>query len=189
MMQFLFPVVIGALLLGLLLHWSLRSRSSDQINANPPAEVGASGTLHSEFLPVGLMERILDPIDRDFTHSQATIETIRLLEQERRALAIYWLRHTRHQVRKLMSFHVRSVRRHVDLSPGLEIQLALNYVAFLIAYRLVMGLFYIRNPFHVRRVVNYIAAASMQLCFISERLLLIPGVARSTGIDMPPSGP
>ncbi|MGB6525381.1 MAG: hypothetical protein WBE87_10740, partial [Candidatus Acidiferrales bacterium] len=100
MIQALFSVVIGVLLLGLLLYWALRENTPGSSTGLSPAE--SAKALQQDLPPADLIERILDPRDLDFVSKESASETVRLFERERQALAIAWLRQTRRQVGNLM---------------------------------------------------------------------------------------
>lgn len=169
MIPALFSIVIGLLLLAVLSYWALRGGSSAPVAGSCPADTPHG--LRSELWPTDLIERVLDPRDLAFVRKESSSETVRLFEQERRALAISWLRHTRRQVGHLMSYHAGAVRRNINLRPALEIKLGLHYVRFLAVYQLILGLSYIRGPFQIRPVISYVIKVTTQLHGASDKLL------------------
>ncbi len=183
MIQALFSVVIGVLLLGLLLYWALRESSS--VSSAGFSAANGLKTLQLDFPATDLLERILDPRDLDFVHKESATETVKLFKRERRALAISWLQQTRREVSRLMSYHVAVVRENINLRPALEMKLALQYVRFLVTYELILGVFYIRDPFRVRQAIDYVTGATAQLCSVSEKLL--SSVQFSAGVSVPPA--
>lgn len=181
----LFSIAIGVLLLGFLAYWAFRGSSSVPVPGSSPTDT--SKALRLELPPADLIERVLDPRDLAFVRKESPAETVRLFEQERRALAISWLRHTRRQVGRLMSYHVGAVRQNVNLRPALEIQLGLHYVRFLVVYGLILGLSYIRGPFQIRLMMGYVVGVTTQLRGVSDKLL---GAAQfSTPASAPPPTP
>ena len=182
MIPALFSIVIGVVLLGFLTYWAFRGSSSASRAGFSLAD--ASKALRLELPPADLIERVLDPRDLAFVRKESPAETVRLFEQERRALTISWLRHTRRQVGRLMSYHVGAVRQNINLQPALEIKLGLHYVRFLVAYELILGLSYIRGPFQVRPMMGYVVGVTTQLRGVSDKLL---GAAQfSTPASAPP---
>lgn len=178
----LFSIVVGVLLLGILAYWAFRRPWSASESQSSPADT--SKTLWLELPPADLIERVLDPRDLAFVRKESPAETVRLFEQERRALAISWLRHTRRQVGRLMSYHVGAVRQNINLQPALEIRLGLHYVRFLVVYELILGLSYIRGPFQIRPMMGYVVGVTTQLRGVSDKLL---GLAQfSTRASAPP---
>lgn len=169
MIPALFSIVVGVLLLGILAYW-LFSERSFATDARP-STADTSKALRLELPSADLIERVLDPRDLAFVRKESPTETLRLFEQERRALAISWLRHTRRQVGQLMSYHAAAVRENINLRPALEIKLGLHYVRFLVLCELILGLSYIRGPFQIRLMMGYVVGVTAQLCGVSDKLL------------------
>jgi hypothetical protein len=165
----LFSIVVGVLLLALLTHWAFGRSSSAPVAGSSPAD--ASQGLRLELCPTDFIERVLDPRDLAFVRKESPSETVRLFEQERRALAISWLRYTRRQVRQLMSCHAGAVRQNINLRPALEIELGLHYVRFLVVCQLILGLSYVRGPFQIRPIMGYVVRVTTQLRGVSDKLL------------------
>jgi hypothetical protein len=171
--QILLPVIIGFLLFGILLYWFLQGDASGKSRLDFSGAHNALSSLQMRFLPVDLVDRILNYQDMVFVQAQGDPGLMNLLNAERRGVAIFWLRRTREQVRLLMSFHVRSARRDAKLGLALEIKLALHYFVFLMAYNALFALIRLRGPFHARRVAGFITAAVAQFCAISQQALTI----------------
>lgn len=169
MIPALFSIGIGVLLLGFLTYWALSGNASAPVAGSSLANT--SKALQLELPPADLIERVLDPRDLAFVRKESPPETVRLFERERRALAISWLRRTRRQVGHLMSYHAGAVRQDIHLRPALEIKLGLHYVRFLVAYELILGLSYIRGPFQIRQMMDYVVGVSTQLRGVSDKLM------------------
>lgn len=169
MIPALFSIVAGGLLLVILAHWAFRRAWSASESISSGAD--ASKSFRLELPPADLIERVLDPRDLTFVRKESPAETVRLFERDRRALAISWLRHTRWQVGRLMSYHVGAVRQNTNLRPALEIKLGLHYVRFLVVYELIVGLSYIRGPFQIRPMMGYVVGVTTQLRGVSDKLL------------------
>lgn len=171
MIQAIFSLVIAVLLLGLMLYWLLQADSSRKVDV---AEArNTLSHLQSKFLPVTLVDRILDYKDFAFVSAQREPRILHLLEAERRAIAKYWLGHTRLQVKMLMTFHVKSARYNPKLTVPLELRLALNYFAFLIACDAFQGLIWLRGPFYAPRAARFTMTVAARFCALSERILSI----------------
>jgi hypothetical protein len=171
MTQVILSLMIGILLLALMLYWLLQRDSSTQINL---AEArSALGSLQSKFLPVGLVDRILDHDDFVFVDSQKDPRLVQLLETERKAIAMYWLRHTREQVKLLMSFYVKSARHHARLAATLELKLALNFMAFLMVCDALRSAIWLRGPFHAPKIAQCTMLVVTRFCAASDRILTV----------------
>lgn len=171
MTQIIFPLIIGFLLLGAMVYWFLQEDRSHKIELWEARD--ALGQLRSNFLPANLVDRIFDDRDFVFVRKQKEPGVARLLEAERKAIAIYWLCHTRRQIRRLMSFYVKSARHSARLSVALELRMAFRYFAFLASCNALLGLIWLRGPFHARQVARRTVAVATRFYTASERLLTL----------------
>jgi hypothetical protein len=183
MNQLVLFLAVGMLLLALLLFWGLRTRAS---GVNDRALSDAEQTLADLELeppPRALAERIFASQDWDFVCSQAPLQTQRMFLKERGALALTWLRQTRKRATRLMDFHRRAVRRSTNLRPGVEVRLAANYVLFIIVCEILLGLIWLRGPFHARRMASYAIRVAEGLWLASGQLLAELDPACLKGIE------
>lgn len=187
MIQIILPVIIGFLLLGILFYWFLQADSSDRDGLGFSEAHHALSSLQTRFLPVNLVDRIVNYEDMVFVQRQGDPGLIKLLSAERRGVAIHWLRRTREQVRLLMSFHVQSARRNANLGLALEIKLAVHYFVFLLAYNALFGLIQLGGPFRARRVAGFITPAVTEFCSISQQALTIADAGRAKFPEAPES--
>jgi hypothetical protein len=178
MIQVILSLTIGALLLGLMLYWLLQGDSSAKVNL--PEARSALGSLQSKFLPEGLVDRILDHDDFAFVDSQNDRQLGQLFEAERKAIAMYWLRHTREQVKVLMTFYVKSARHSTRLAAALELRLAFNYVAFLVACDAMRSVIWLRGPFYAPKVARCTMVIATRFCAASDRILTVAEASRSS---------
>ncbi|HEV3513579.1 MAG TPA: hypothetical protein VGS05_17850 [Candidatus Sulfotelmatobacter sp.] len=171
MTQIIVSVAIGSLLLGIAVYWFLQADASPKVHLSDARE--ALGCLQSTFLPVSVVDRVLDYNDFVFVRRQKEPGILRTLETERRAIAMYWVRHTRQQMRLLMSFYVKSARRSSGLSAALELKLALNYLVFLAACNAFLGLIWLRGPFHAQKVARRTRTVAARFCAVSEKVVAL----------------
>jgi len=164
-------VGIGLLLLILLVLWVQRSGRSVAGAPELPEAREALTSLQLNLPPRELVERIFAVQDWDFVSSQTLPPIRRVFLQGRRAVALSWLARTRKQAARLMNFHVRAVRRNANLSPAVEIRLAINYLLFLLVCQVLLGFIWVGGPFRARRMVGYTLGAAEQLWLISGQLL------------------
>lgn len=171
-----FSLALGVLLLGLMLYWWLHGEPSKAPDISTARD--ALGSLQNRFLPVGLAARIFDQKDLDYVRSLEEPYITGLLESERKSIALYWLRHTRRQVKTVMGFHVRSARHNSRLAISLEMKLALDYFAFLFVCDVLCGLIWIRGPFRARGIARGIRTIAARFCARSEGMLISAEVRR-----------
>lgn len=177
MTEVVFSLAIGVLLLGLTLYWCLHGEASKEPDISTARDALAS--LQDRFLPVNLVARILDANDLDYVHSLNEPRIVELLETERKAIALYWLRHTRRQVKTVMGFHVKSARQNPRLTVSLEMKLALDYFAFLLVCDALRGLIWMRGPFRATKIARGVRTIAARFCARSERALTSAEVHRA----------
>lgn len=171
MTHIIFPLAIGLLLLGIVVYWFLQGDAPQRVELSEAHD--ALGRLRLNFLPVSSVDRIFDYNDFVFVRNQKEPNIVRLLESERKAVGMYWLRHTRQQIRLLMAFYLKSARQSARLSVALELQMALNYLIFLTACNMLIGLIWLRGPVHARDGARRTIMVAARFCTISESLITL----------------
>jgi hypothetical protein len=177
MTPIILSLVIGLLLLGLMFYWLLQGDVSHKVDLSEARST--LGRLQSKFLPVNLVDRILDNNDFAFVNGQKEPRILHLLEAERTTIALYWLHHTRQQVKALMTFHVKSARYNAKLAAALELRLAFNYFAFLTACDAFQSLIWLRGPFYAPKAARFTMTVAARFCAISEKILSIAEAGHS----------
>ena len=127
--------------------------------------------VHLDFPPRNVGERIFARDDWNFVVSQAAPSVQRRFLNDRKAVALAWLAETRLALQKLMRFHRRAVRGNANLSPAVEIRLALGYFSFLLVYDVLRAVIWLRGPFAAQRVVGYAFGMADQLSYLSGHVL------------------
>lgn len=174
-MSHLLPLlVITLLILALLVYWLRRSSVHAVTRVEFLEAESALTSLQWQILPSGLVGRIFALEDCDFISSQTARDIQRLFQQERKALAISWLRHTRQQIARLMDLHLKLASYTDDPGPTVEFKLATHYLSFIVVCHLLLVLLWMRGPFGVRKVVDYTTDVAHSLCTVfSSRLVNI----------------
>jgi hypothetical protein len=186
-MSSLLPFLIISSLLLLLLVWLLKARGEIRESTGYEEAEEALNTLRGELLPSGLVERILGPADFAFVANEGDAQIEQQLEEDRKRLAILWLRHTREQVERLFRFHLRFARQESNLSPAQEFQLAFTYFLFLLAYATFLNSIRLRGPLRVRRAVGFTTAVAERVCAASGNLFMKLKPARASAVQGPPT--
>lgn len=181
MIQIILPIFIGFLLLGTLLYWFLHAEEG-----KPQLEFSEAHAalryLQSGFVFPDLIDRIANEHDMIFVRSEGERKLMALFNNERRAIAILWLRRMRQQVKLLMIFHVKSARYSAKLGPVVEIKLASQFLVFLSIYCALFTLVWLRGPFRTRKVARFIAVALRDFCATSQQAIVI---AQSWHVGIP----
>ena len=126
---------------------------------------------HLDIPSAALGERIFSLQDWEFIATYTPAEIQRTFLQERKALALAWLRQTRETVGQLMRFYRKAVRGNAAISPAVEFRLALDFVLFLLAYESLCALIRVWGPFCARRMVGYAARTAEEMSSLSGQVL------------------
>jgi hypothetical protein len=178
---------LTVVLLVLLVYWAWRSRARvvtiDEFS-------GAHEALESVLLRFHAVHRIFDPNDLEFMARQSPPEIQRLFQQERKAVAISWLRHTRKQVARLVDLHLRLASYTYEPSAASEFRLEMKYLSFSLVCHLLIILVRLRGPFHARKMVGYTIGSVDRFCAVLNGRLdninparLSPSEASSANAD------
>lgn len=162
---------VALLFLAALFVWALRTRGSAKVSRGSSGAREALTGFELELPPRALVERIFATQDWDFISRQSPPQIQRAFLEERRGIALSWLRETRGQAARLLDFHLRIVRRNVNLRPAAEIGLAFRYALFLLESEVLGLLIWLGGPFHSRRMVGYAVSTAQQLSYIRGQLL------------------
>lgn len=171
MTELIISLAAGLALLILLLVWAQRSAIAAGKKELSEAQETLTD-LQLEPPPRALRDRIFDWQDWQYVSRRAPLGVQQLFLQERKAVALLWLRQTRRQTRRLIDFHRRAVRRNINLSPAVEVRLAARYMLFLLAFWILLALIWVRGPFSARRMVGYAAGLAEQLSLLTGGLLV-----------------
>ena len=172
MSEILFFSAGGLGFLGLLMFWASRTLKTT-VDAKSLSEVEqALSEVQLELPPKFIGTKIFSEHDWNFirTHTPPSIQ--RSFLEERKVLAIAWLKQVRGSVGLLMQFHRRAVRGNVSLSPSLEFRLAIDYLFFLLTFQVLSAMIQMRGPFYAGRFVNFPVSAADQLSYLSGHILV-----------------
>lgn len=164
----LLPIIaLGILILILGFRLFLQSSSSAQSPAVTVQEfVNAREALDAVFVEAAAIERIFSAEDMDFVAHSSSRKAKRLFLNERKALAIQWLRKTQKQVAQLRDIHLRLASYTDQPSLGTELKLAAKYLAFFFISHLLLLLLWLRGPFKARWIVSYTSRVAGYFCTI-----------------------
>jgi hypothetical protein len=127
--------------------------------------------VHLDLPPRNVGERIFARSDWQFVVSQTAPSIQRRFLNDRKAVALSWLAETRMGLQKLMRFHRKAVRGNANLSPAMEIRLALGYFSFVLVCDLLRAFIWFRGPFAAQRVVGYAFGMADQVSYLSGHVL------------------
>jgi hypothetical protein len=161
-------VILGSLILVLGIRLIVQSATSSTQSSSVTLEEFASAreALDTAFVEAAAIERIFSPEDMVFISHASSPNGRRLFLEERKALAIRWLRKTQKQVAQLMDLHLRIAGNTHEPSPRFELKLAAKYLVFLLVSYLLLFLLWLRGPFKARRVVAYTSQVAGYFCTV-----------------------
>src|SRR5258706_14412706 len=152
-MSELAPVLIlAAVVFVLLLHWRRRNHHQGVTIEQFSRAQEAVDALIGEF---SLGKRIFETGDMKYISRQPSLEARRVFLQERKALAISWLRHTRRQLAYLMDLHLKLASYTYQPSPRSDVRLWIEYRILAVAGDSLVVLGWIRGPFLLGPSVAY----------------------------------
>lgn len=166
MIEFVFFLSIGIAIL-VLLVLLVQDRAPSRRDGVPLAELQDTlATLELKMPSPTLAKRIFALEDWDFVSRRTSPAVQRLFSEERKTLALSWLRNTRHTVGKLMDFHRRRVRGNAALNPLREVGLGLNYFFFLLVCNVLLGMIWAVGPFRARAMALFAADRAEQIAYV-----------------------
>jgi len=115
----------------------------------------AREALDSVFVQTAAIKRIFSVEDAEFVARSATPDVKRMFFNERRKLALQWLRRTQKQVAQLIDLHLRLASPTNDPSPGFELNLTAKYLTFVVVSNIVLMLLWLLGPFKATRSISY----------------------------------
>ena len=184
MMAILIFITTGLVLLGVVIRFLSRTRfqSDDDFNLNTAASLlSADNVLWTRQMG----ERIFSQLDLDFVMKDAPLLRRRLV-RERRSVALCWIAQRKAAATAIMRYHQLAARSNADLSPGLEIKLAANYLGLLAACRLAQFVVLLRGPFTSGKMASGIIAVGERMTSMSYALL---GTLDAGSLDEMRNGP
>jgi hypothetical protein len=151
------PAFLIALLIIFLLIFLLslvtRERGEDQWSSVPgnPVRCGHDGK--PEFTK--LVRRIFSTEDWDFISQMGSPRLRRIYGEERRRVALHWVRQTSRDLTQVMRTHRLASRRSPDLDAGAEARLSLQYWELRCTCALLLLLLHLFGPHALARVAAY----------------------------------
>lgn len=152
MIDALYYAVLVAAILVMAALWRSHARTrrlltEDYFSADSP--LGEQGSL------LDLGPAIFDAEDCALVKRETSVIFARKFREERTAIALAWLRHSRRTANALMRMHAKSARGRSDLKVSGEIRLALEFLVFQIVTALLHCAVSLRGPFQVAALVRY----------------------------------
>ena len=145
-------LILAAIGLAVLLYW-IRQNGHDHVTTDEFLQVQeAVNSLAGE---LSLAARLFEPDDMRFISQQPNQEARRLFLEDRKVLALSWLRQLRRQVRRLKELHLRLASYTNNPNPRVDLGFLTDYVIFASACDVLIIFVWIRGPFEARTIARY----------------------------------
>ena len=118
-----------------------------------------------------LAARIFGSQDWDYVVKQGSPRLQGLFLQQRKALALSWLRTTRASATRLIRVHRATVRSSSRLEPLVELQIAVDYLLFVVLCHCLVLAIMLRGPVDLNRLITYVDGLSDRLSSSILRIL------------------
>ena len=164
-------LAIGLLLIILLIFLLIRSTGSGRSLSQSTEDQEALANFQVEPFPQELVGRIFGTEDWNYVSVHESERIQRLFREERKKLAISWLRGTRDQAKALMRFHKVHAAKSAELEPVSEIRLAFDYFLFRLSCGFLAGLIWLHGPSDAKRLVGFASGFSDRLRSLASALL------------------
>jgi hypothetical protein len=162
----LWSLVAGVMLLLLLmavaikgwldsLQFQERTRASRELDAMEPC-------------PEEFVSRIFSPADREFVRGLKAGSIERLFEQERKRVAMVWVRQTSSIIRKVMREHAQAARQSENLEFSTEINILAQFLALMAVCGTLSMAVQITGPLWLGGLAHYAQRLSRQLTKLQE---------------------
>ena len=178
MISLIFFLCIGALLFFCLFFLARRNPQAEGSSTALVEARQALNTLQIGLLPVELVQRVFAKEDWDYVRSETPKSIHELFMDERKGIAVLWLRQVAEQIGNLRRFHRGAARHYAKLNPRVELQLAVSFAALTGACRALQVLVYLGGPYVAPHLVGAVANAAARACRMSEESIAFINAAR-----------
>ena len=132
--------------------------------------------------PLAVLDRCLSLDDIEFTARLRAPRVLQLLLSERRRLALRWIRHTRHEVRRVFRRHLQAVRHSADLRPARELRVLVDALSFACLSQILVAVVYFYGPLQSRSFLQSIRSLANLLANLGGRIAVVsPGTFSEAG--------
>jgi hypothetical protein len=127
--------------------------------------------LQDDLLPPRFVERIFARDDLIYLESHASPRVRELFLDQRKQLALFWVRQVHGQILNLRRFHLGFARFHPQLSFRTESALAARFAFVLVECRALEAALYLRGAYAAPALVAIASQTAAKLCNASEKSL------------------
>ncbi len=160
----IFAVTVG-LLLSIVLVWIVRREASyaQELHSLSDLSPNSGNPTEFEVLPQECVAQIFSQQDWEFISRSASPPLQRLFLQERKNVAIFWVRQTSLAVRKIMRMHSEAAKRASDIEFNTEVSLFLRYIKLLALCETLLVLIAWLGPTKLQRITASANGLAMRI--------------------------
>ena len=159
-------LILAAVGLVVLLYW-IRRNGHDDVNTDDFLQVQEA--VNSLVGELSLAARLFEPDDMQFVSRQPSQEARRLLLEDRKVLALSWLRQLRRHLRRLKELHLRLASYTNNPSPRVDLGFLTDYVIFAAACDILIVFVWIRGPFEARVIARHTLSSAKEIYALFNR--------------------
>lgn len=185
MISLIFFLSVGVLLFSSLFLLARRNTRPEGSSGALVEARQALRTLQAGLLPLELVNRVFAEQDWEYVRSETPKSIHELFLDERKGIALLWLKQVRTQIRSLQRFHRGAARHYARLNPRTEVELALSFAALMGACKALQILVYVAGPYAAPRMVGLVANVANRACRTSEQSLGFLDAARLGALGQP----
>lgn len=179
-------LALGASLLLLLVFALLRrpGRPEGSSQALLDARQALSALQHDLLLPE-VVQRVFARQDLEYVLASTPEPVHRVFIDERRKVAMVWVRQVRRGVLSLRAFHLGQARHYSRVNLATEVQLAANFALLLMASRALEIALFFGGPYAAPQILGGTVGVAARLCRVSQQSLafLSPDLPRNLSED------
>jgi hypothetical protein len=175
-------LVLGASLLLLLVFALLRRPGRPEGSSQALLDARQALTaLQRDLLPPEVVQRVFAKQDLEYVLASSPEPVHRVFLDERRKVAMIWVRQVRRGVLSLRAFHLGQARHYARVNLATELQLAANFALLLIACRALEVALFFGGPYAAPQVLGRTVGVAGKLCRVSQQSLafLSPDLLRN----------
>jgi hypothetical protein len=134
-----FSVFIASAFLLVLLLFFLemkKEESADEVRSRTGNQIPYGRT--ETICPLEVTHSIFSQEDLEFVIHLGSPRLLRIFREERKGVALHWVRRTSHEIRMIMQEHARSARLSQNLKPAAEAKLFFQYIVLRLTCKLLM---------------------------------------------------
>lgn len=165
-------LALGASLLLLLVFALLRRPGRPEGSSQALLDARqALSVLQHDLLPPEIVQRVFAKQDLEYVLACTPEPVHRVFVDERRKVAMIWVRQVRRGVLSLRAFHLGQARHYSRVNLATEVQLAANFALLLMSCRALEIALFFGGPYATPQILGGTVGVAARLCRVSQQSL------------------